>query len=95
MRQRTGRFCAGGVLSEITARDQLEFMRFARQIFAEIGVGDGNQQLRPFGNSAAFKVHHAVFGHHIHHIASRRGDDVSLGQRRDDAAFALAFFLKG
>ena len=72
---------------EIKGAPREQVLQRAQGWLTSVGLG-------AFGNRAAFQVHHAVFRHHIHHVAAWRGYDVALGQRQLDTAARLAFLVE-
>src|ERR1700722_9282860 len=85
----------GGLRLPVAFRYQVMLPRLALQLLAKFRCGNRDQRPRTLGDRLALKIDDSVFGHHIHGVATRRGDDVSRCQRCDDAALARAALVIG
>src|SRR5579864_4293953 len=55
---------------------------------------DRDQRACSLGYRLTFEIHDSVFGHDVHHVGARRGDDIAVVDARDDAAGASGVALE-
>lgn len=70
------------------------FLRVARKLVAEIGMGDLNHGLCPLPEGQAGELRHAVFRRHVLDHAPGRGYRAAAGDERNDIRFERAVFLR-
>ena len=63
------------------------------QLVPELGVGDGDELLRPLPGAAAHQVHAAVFGDDVVGQTPGIGDDIAGSQQRVDAGHHLPLLV--
>ena len=77
------------------AWNEAVFVRLPFEFLAEIRMCEANDGLSAFGDRLPFQIDHAELGDHIHHVGARGGHDVAGGERKHDAAAALASLFVG
>ena len=83
-------FLISGLL--VAAAPNMHFFRIGNQLFAEIGMRNGDQRLGTLPGRKSLQVDHAVFGNNIVRAGARVGADGAGGKRGNDTALYAAVF---
>ena len=76
----------------VAAAPNMHFFRIGNQLFAEIGMRNGDQRLGTLPGRKSLQIDHSILGNNIVRAGARVGADGAGGKRGNDTALYAAVF---